>query len=86
MKKRNLFLALAAAVVLAGCGKPDEAPDQQGGGTTPEAVTPEATPTPEPTPSPEPTPTPEPTPVAENFLELYKDYFYMGISLNPTDF
>ncbi len=92
MRIRKLFFAVAAAVMLTGCGggkqeenatpTPVDIKDQETditGDVTPE-ITPEAT--------KEPTEAPEPTkaPTADNFLDLYKDDFYMGIALNPSDF
>lgn len=96
MKIRKLFFAVAAAVLLAGCGGgtqgEDAAPTEAGNQGTNDPATPEPTKAPEATKEPEITPTPEPTPeptkvpAAQNFLELYKDDFYMGIALNPSDF
>lgn len=90
MRIRRLFFTVAAAVMLAGCGE-----DAQNEDVTPiptESVNnelenngdSESKPTPTNTPTPEPTA--EPAKAAENFLELYRDDFHMGIALNPSDF
>jgi len=91
MRIRRLFFAAAVTLLLAGCGKetdgegitptPVESEDKElenNGDSEKENTKPTETPTPE--------PTAEPVKAAENFLELYKDDFYMGIALNPSDF
>ena len=91
MRIRRLFFAAAVTLLLAGCGK-----DTDGEGITPTPAESEdkelenngdsEKENTEPTETPTPEPTAEPVKAAENFLELYKDDFYMGIALNPSDF
>lgn len=89
MRIKKLFFVAAAAVLLAGCGKDTE---DEAIPTPVESENKElenngdSEPEPTPTNTPTPEPTAEPTKAAENFLELYKDDFYMGIALNPNDF
>ena len=87
MRIRRLFFVAATAILLAGCGKdtedevsptPVESEDKELESNGNSEPTPTNTPTPE--------PTAEPTKAAENFLELYRDDFHMGIALNPSDF
>ncbi len=86
MKKAMKLLLAAGILCMTACGKDAESAAVS---PTPEvtaALKEEEKLTPTPTPTSTPTPTPEPTPIAENFLELYEDDFYMGIALNPADF
>ena len=78
-KKYWIVLVLVATVLLAGCGKTEDAKDGNNAGTVTESVLPEdgqgADVTEEPvatsTPAPTSTPVPTPTPVPANYMERY---------------
>lgn len=83
MRIRRLFFVAATAILLAGCGKDTE---DEVSPTPVESEDKELESNGNSEPTPTNTPTPEPTKAAENFLELYRDDFHMGIALNPSDF